>query len=362
MVNKMRIRSGAARAVATILLATLGVAGAGLLAGCGGGGGSASNSSARSAPGAAAGPQYGSATNGLSNSTESGSGSTTSAKAADVADTSDLIITAGLQLAAQHPEQAAAHAEQVVTSAGGYVAAVTEGPGAQVLPSANTAADTAESTDTGVSPMTLPTPSAAPGSDQALLLLRVAPSHLGSVLAALAGTGQVSYRTQSETDVTGQVADVNSRIASAQDSLTELRGLIDKAASMNDLISLEQALASRESDLESLETQQRALADQTRYATVTVGYFQPAASALAPKPAAHHTGFVAALDDGWHALAATVRVLLVALGWLLPFALVLALLWWPVRRLRRLIAGGAAVTEPHGAHTWWRWRPGHRTE
>ncbi|HWG27096.1 DUF4349 domain-containing protein [Actinospica sp.] len=255
---------------------------------------------------------------------------------------------AALQLSVKNPEQAADHAEQVVISAGGYVASAAEGVGAQNLPTPSTSADATESSETGVSPLTLPMASAAVNTDQALLLLRVPPSKLDSVLAALAGTGSVSFRTQSETDVTGQVADVNSRIASAQASLTELRGMIDKAASMNDLISLEQALAGRESDLESLEAQQRALSDQTGYATVTVGYYEPAAAAVPTTPAAHHNAFVTALDDGWHALVATFRVILVVLGWLLPFAVVVALLWWPVRRLSR--------------RTWWRPRPGDRTE
>ena len=183
------------------------------------------------------------------------------------------------------------------------------------------------------------------------------------MLGSLAGTGSVSYRSLSETNVTGQVADVDSRITSAQDSLGELRGMIDKAASMNDLISLENALASRESDLESLQAQQRALAGQIQYATVTVGYFVPAASGKAPaKPAAHHSGFVAGLLDGWHAFLAALRVLLAVLGWLLPFAIVVALLWWPVRRLRRRLIPVEVGEESGGTRTWWRRRPEHRTE
>jgi hypothetical protein len=181
----------------------------------------------------------------------------------------------------------------------------------------------------------------------------------------LAGTGSVSYRTLSETDVTGQVADVASRITSAQDSLTELRGMIDKAASMNDLISLENALSTRESDLESLEAQQRALADQVQYATVTVGYFVAAAPSTTPvvKPAAmHHPGFVAGLLDGWHAFLATLRVLLAVVGWLLPFAIVVALLWWPVRRALRRRGPARGDAEAAGARTWWRRRPADRTQ
>lgn len=316
----------------------------GVVAGCSSNQGSASSSAAgpNNAASVPRGSDGVSGNGGGSTSAQSGSTST-----AGVQDTSNLIIMAGLQLAVGNPEQAASQAERTVTNAGGYIAAESEGVGPQTLPSANTTADSSESTATGVSPMTLPAANAADGSNQALLLMRVPPQRLDAVLAAIGGDGRVSYRTQSETDVTGQVADVASRITSAQASLTELRGLIDKAASMNDLISLEQALDSRESDLESLEAQQRALSDQVQYATLTLGFYQPARTAApAPKPTPHHTGFVAALATGWHALWVTVRALLTLLGWVLPFAVPIALLWWLTRRLRRRSRGGPVGPKP----------------
>jgi hypothetical protein len=343
------------RALAALLLATTVAAGAGLVAGCGNDRSSEGTSTARGAAaapdghgdaqgGAQVGGQSG-AQGGAGANGSSGKGSTTTGA---VADPRNLIIMAGLQLAVKNPDEAAARAEQAVLTAGGYVAAEAEGAGPQTMPSANTGADNATAGVTGVSPMTLPAADAASGSDQVLLQLRVPPAHLSSVLATLSGGGRVAYRTQSETDVTGQVADVASRVGSAQASITELRGMIDKAASMNDLISLEQALAGRESDLESLEAQQRALADQVAYATVTVGYYVPAGQVVAATPAGgHRNPFLAGLSDSWHALGAAFHGLLAAAGWLLPFAVLLALLWWPVRRLRR---------------TWWRRRPEHRTE
>jgi hypothetical protein len=254
---------------------------------------------------------------------------------------------AGLQLSVKDPDQTAALAEQAVLAVGGYVAGEAEGVGSQILPRATTAADDTVDSSTGVSQTTLPSPDAAPNTQQALLLLRVPPAHLPAVLATLASAGGVAYRTQSETDVTGQVADVASRVTSAQASITELRGMIDKAASMNDLISLEQALSSRESDLESLEARQRALAGGVGFATVTVGYFVAAGAAVETAPSGHRNPFAAGLGDSRHALVATFRGLLAAAGWLLPFCVLVALLWWPVRRLRR---------------TWWRRRPERRTQ
>jgi hypothetical protein len=333
-------RTLGARVVALLATAVV-VAGLGLAAGCSDHASSSSGTS--NAGGVAAAPGAKGGAGGGASAGSGGSGS-----AVDVADTRDLIIMAGLQLSVKDPDQAAAGAEQAVLTVGGYVAGEAEGVGSQTLPSATTTADDSVDTSTGVSQMTLPSPDAAPNTQQALLLLRVPPAHLSAVLATLASAGGVAYRTQSETDVTGQVADVASRVASARASITELRGMIDKAASMNDLISLEQALSSRESDLESLEAQQRALSDEVGFATVTVGYFVPAGAVVKTASSGHRNPFAAGLGDSWHALVATFHGLLAAAGWLLPFGVLVALLWWPVRRLRRT--------------TWWRRRPEHRTQ
>lgn len=325
------------RALVALVVASAAVAGTGLLAGCSSSGSSAGRSSA--AAGSAAQPNAG-AFGG-----DNAGGASSSGAKTNVTDPQSLIIMSGLQLAVKDPDKAANAAEQTALSAGGYVAGEAEGVGTQVLPSANVAANTAVSSVTGVSPLTLPSPDAASGTEQALLLLRIPPAQLAGVLASLSGNGTVAYRTQSETNVTGQVADVNSRVASAQAAITELRGMIDKAASMNDLIALEQALASRESDLESLEAQQRALADQVAYATVTVGFFVPAGTVVTPV-ARHRNPFAAGLTDSWHALIALGRALLATAGWLLPFLVIIALLWWPVRRLVRGLRRRHARPEP----------------
>lgn len=322
----MRRQFGTTRRVlVALVLASAAVAGASLVSGC-----SSSGTSGGAAAGSAQVPRAG----GYAGNESAGGSSSGGAAKTNVADAQSLIVVAGLQLAVKDPDQAASSAEQTALAAGGYVAGETEGMGTQVLPSANITADAAVSGVTGVSPLTLPSPDAAAHTEQALLLLRVPPARLADVLASLSGKGSVAYRTQSETDVTGQVADVNSRVASARAAIAELRGMIDKAASMNDLISLEQALASRESDLESLEAQQRALADQVAYATVTVGFFVPAGPVATPA-AQHRNPFAAGLTDSWHALIALGRALLAAAGWLLPFLVIIALLWWPVRRLAR---------------------------
>jgi hypothetical protein len=346
------VRNGRGAARATALAGVLISVPLVLTAACGGGGTSAASSSGDTrslsqAQQPGAGYDSGSTARGTgsgeaSGNTASGSGGSggTSQRTDIPPSTKDLIITAGIQVKTADAARAAAQAVQITAAAGGYVAAESVGSGPQTVPQPQSTAP-----DGSVpAPATLPNVNDASDTTQALLVLRVPPQQVDAVLKQLAGKGTVSYQNQTATDVTGQVADVNSRVASAQAAIAELRTMIDKAASMNDLISLEQALAQRESDLESLEAQQKALADQIQYATITVGYYSQGTAAAPPPPPP--TGFTRGLTVGWHAFTRTLRAILAAVGWLLPFAGVAAVLWWPVRRAGRLLVRRRQASKP----------------
>jgi hypothetical protein len=158
------------------------------------------------------------------------------------------------------------------------------------------------------------------------LVLRVPPPSLTSVLDQLSGLGKERSRQLSTTDVTQKVADVDSRVRSAQDSIVRLRALYDGAKKVADVIAIEQELNDREANLESLQAQQRALARQTAMATVTLTL---QTAAVTPAKPAHHQsrgGFVGGLERGWHGFVAAASWFATALGTLLPFLLLLALL------------------------------------
>ncbi|HZU54742.1 MAG TPA: DUF4349 domain-containing protein [Actinocrinis sp.] len=335
------MRGGKRRAGSAAAVLALVIAGPLALTACSGGnsGTSASSSARGPAAGQAQAPESlkQDSAGGTSSGSSSGSGSSASGTGTAVKLPSrDLVITVGLQVKTSDAAAAAAKAQSIAQAAGGYVANESIGSGQQVV--TPEPAQSSGSVDGGTTPApaTLPDINDASDSTQAVLVLRVPPQSVDSVLNALTGKGTVTYQSRTATDVTGQVADVASRVASAQAAIAELRALIDKAASMNDLISLEQALAQRESDLEGLEAQQKALADQVQFATITVGYFTQGKPA-APPPV--RTGFMRGLTVGWHGFLAVVRGLLVTLGWLVPYAVVVAVLWWPVRRLVRWSRG-----------------------
>ncbi len=190
---------------------------------------------------------------------------------------------------------------------------------------------------------------------QATLVLKVPPEQLVPVLGQLSKLGIEKGRRESTQDVTARVADVRSRVDSAQQEIARLRVLYGHASKISDVIRIESELAQREGDLESLQAQQRALAAETNTATVTLTLTSPPPIKKKIEKAVKHThhdsGFLAGLKSGWHAFTGGLSVLATVIGAVLPFAIVLILLallarvLWPRfgPRLRRTPAPAPAA-------------------
>ncbi|WP_327679249.1 DUF4349 domain-containing protein [Streptomyces sp. NBC_00467] len=184
------------------------------------------------------------------------------------------------------------------------------------------------------------------------VVLRVPQERYDEVLSALAGTGRLLSRKADAKDVTDQVVDVESRIATQRASVARVRALMDRATKLGDIVALEGQLSSRQADLESLLAQQAALKDRTTLATITLSLSEKEKKKEEQRD--DDPGFMDALGGGWDALVATGRWAGVVIGAVAPFAAVLVLLYalwrWGVRpRLPR-----RAATEPAApAHLPW---------
>ncbi|MFJ9030981.1 DUF4349 domain-containing protein [Streptomyces sp. NPDC102274] len=178
------------------------------------------------------------------------------------------------------------------------------------------------------------------------IVLRVPQDAYDDVLAELAGTGTLVARKANAKDVTDQVVDVNSRIASQRASVARVRELMDQATSLSDVVSLEGELSRRQADLESLLAQQASLKDRTSLATITLELTE-APVVKKEKKEEDGPGFLDALGGGWDALTATVRWIGVVIGAVAPFAAVLGVLYLLWRLVRgRLIRGPEPVPAP----------------
>ncbi|MGI5480087.1 DUF4349 domain-containing protein [Streptomyces lavendofoliae] len=135
------------------------------------------------------------------------------------------------------------------------------------------------------------------------IVLRVPQAAYDATLRELAGAGKLLSRKAQAKDVTDQVVDVESRIATQRASVARVRELMDEATKLSDVVALEGQLSSRQADLESLLAQRAALRDRTTLATITLRLSEreePAGERGDAGP-----GFGDALGGGWNALVTT---------------------------------------------------------
>ena len=308
----MRTKHGRLRSAAAVTSVSLIVAA--VAAGCSGSSSSSSPGLADGAPAvpsasaaAGSGSAFSGSSAGSANSSSSG-GSAPRAAAKYAATGQQLIYTAQLTVRASNVQTAISNATSIVTDAGGYVSGENASSG-----------------------------NGQPSQATATVTFKIPAAVYTTTLAELSGRGlgtQLSLAQQAQ-DVTQQVADVNSRVASDQAAIAQLRELLKHAGDVGSLLSVQNQINSEESDLESMLAQQSALNHETSYATLTLTLVGPKAVV---KPAAKTAppGFGHAITSGWHALHLTFSWLLTILGAIAPFAAVLAVIgalaWWGRRR------------------------------
>jgi len=219
-----------------------------------------------------------------------------------------VIFTASLSLRTRNVQATVARAAQLAQSAGGYVSAEharTVRAGQHSSPVVN-------------------------------IQFKVPAAAYQPTLTALGALGTKRSETQQARDVTGTVADVSSRVSSAEAAIAQLRKLLTRAGSVGGLLSVQDQINQEEASLEALQSQQRALARETAYATISL-----TVTRTTPAPPQHRhqaaAGFLRGLTAGWHALRTAVTWLLTLAGAALPF----------------LIPAGLAALAAIAGRRWW---------
>jgi uncharacterized protein DUF4349 len=237
---------------------------------------------------------------------------------AALAASQSIIYTASLTVRAADVRAAASRAASLATAAGGYVS------------SGYTRAGHSHR-----------------GGTTVFLQLKIPVASYQAALATLASTlGTRLSLSQRAQDVTLTVADVSSRVASAQAAIAALRGLLARAGSVASLLAVQEQINAEEASLEALQSQQRALAHETSYGTISVLLLsrQPPA---AGHPVKITGGFSRGLAAGWRALRQLASWLLTVIGAVLPFtAFVIAAIVLAVRGRRWLARRRAGPAQP----------------
>lgn len=198
----------------------------------------------------------------------------------------DIITTGSVQMVVAEPAQVADRLIAAVAEAGGRVDSRSERSG-----------------------------SSSPTVD---LVLRIPADKLDGVLADAKKLGKVESMSIGHNDVTSQRVDLDARIEALQTSVNRLLDLMRRAGSVADLLAAESALTQRQSDLDSLRAQRAALGDQISYATINVG--------VSAQPTLARQGFLGALEHGWQSLTSAAHGVVMAVGFLIPWIPVLAVL------------------------------------
>ena len=172
------------------------------------------------------------------------------------------------------------------------------------------------------------------GAARASMTLRVPSEGYDAALAELTDMGERSSLERSVEDVTEEVADVEGRTESTERSLETLRGYLDEAEGVEEMLEVESQIQERQEDLEAFQARLESLENSTAYSTVELTLLPP----NAPEEDIEREelpGFLESLRSGGEALLTVGRAVASAVGWLLPFALVVAAIGaWPWMRWR----------------------------
>ena len=183
------------------------------------------------------------------------------------------------------------------------------------------------------------------------LVLRVPARSFEATLTGLRGLGRLTNLSTASNEVTAQVVDLDSRLRTARASADRLRTLLGAAIKAADLIEIERELSTREADIESMQGQRNVLGDQVSLSTITLALSSTEQSVVRKPTEQDHPSFVSGLRRGGRALLRTSRTGAQALGAVLPFLPIAALLVLGVRTVivwRRRRWASAVSTDAEG--------------
>jgi uncharacterized protein YdcH (DUF465 family) len=171
------------------------------------------------------------------------------------------------------------------------------------------------------------------------LTIRVPSNRFEEAVGRLKGLGKVTAEDRSGQDVSKEFVDLEARLKQAKTEEAFFLRMMDRAENISDMIQVQSQLSGVQLRIEEIQGQLNYLKDQTSLSTVSVRIYEPGAPASGnPQPLAEAWARAA---DGFQSV---IGGLVVAVGWLAPFALI-ALAGLFVLKLRNR-PKAAPVVEP----------------
>jgi hypothetical protein len=162
-----------------------------------------------------------------------------------------------------------------------------------------------------------------------------------AAVRVLGELGEVREQSRQTEDVSTQLVDLESRLATAQASVARLRSFFEQAGDLTQVALLEGELLKREAEVETLAASLRGLEDRVALSTLVVTWQEPppeeddeALLAAGEEDDEELPTFMDGLATGWRALLRGGQVGSAALGLFLPF-LPVVVVFLGVQRLSR---------------------------
>jgi hypothetical protein len=181
----------------------------------------------------------------------------------------------------------------------------------------------------------------ADGHHEAQVVIRVPSERFAETLAALRGIGEVKSEAVKTQDVTKEYADLETRVTVKEQTVARLRALLaDRTAKLADVLEVETQLASTVTELEQLKGERRFIDQQAAISTISITF--------AERVSARAVRFVAPITEAFRGsmeiLARSLSTVIYVVVFLLPWAVLVTLVWWTATRLQtrfgRLRASG----------------------
>jgi hypothetical protein len=175
-------------------------------------------------------------------------------------------------------------------------------------------------------------------AERGRVILKVPVDRFDAVFDAVVRIGEVEDQRIEAEDVSERFVDLESRQATLATSIERIRGFLAQTANVDEISRLESELTRREAEHDVIAGQLRVLRERTSYGTLTAEFrVEDPASITLVEEESGPPGFGEGLSTGWAAMTTGAAALATALGFVLPFVPVLAVLalavtWWLRRR------------------------------
>lgn len=177
------------------------------------------------------------------------------------------------------------------------------------------------------------------GEQFAEVSVRVPADRFEETFRRLKQLGRVEQEATDAQDVTKNFHDLTTRLAVKEEAVARLRRILaERTGDLQAVLAVERELERAVTELEQLKGEKRYLDQQIAYSTISLTLLEPGVSIRSVRP----PPILEAVRSALSALSASLGVMVFIVIFAVPWLVLLGLVWWGVRAMRRRYLRSAA--------------------